>query len=130
MPKAGDSYQVTLHKAHMEWGTHRHTNTRGIVFGEGYFQIPASVARDLEIYNSNNEHANNIYTCSSLDGFLNNVSLKACGCSQKGGIHAKQFEGNGSLQTLGTWYDQVGAREGDEIKLTWTSSTNILVTKL
>ncbi len=130
MPKVGDSYTVTLHKAHLEWGAHRHTNTRGIVLGEGYFQIPAAIARELDIYNSNNINANNIYTCSSADGFLDNVSLKACGCARAGDFHAKQFEGNGNLQTIGTWYDQVGAQEGDEITLTWTSPTNIIVTKV
>ena len=130
MPKEGDSYTVIIQRAHMEWGTHRHTNTRGVVFGEGYFQIPASVARDLDIYNSNNEDANNIYSCSSSDGHLNDASLKACGCSHAGDIHAKQFEGNGNLQTLGTWYDQIGAQEGDKITLTWTSPTNIIVKKI
>ena len=52
MPNTNDSFITTLKKAHLEWGTHRHTNTRGIVYGEGYLQIPISEARRLDIYNS------------------------------------------------------------------------------
>lgn len=44
MAKRGDSYIVTLEKAHLEWGTHRYTGSRGLVYGEGYIQIPANVA--------------------------------------------------------------------------------------
>lgn len=35
MPKTGDTFTSTLKKAHLEWGSHRHTSTRGTVYGEG-----------------------------------------------------------------------------------------------
>ncbi|WP_028865614.1 hypothetical protein [Psychromonas aquimarina] len=130
MPNAGDNYTVTLKTAHMQWGTHRHTSTRGVVYGEGYIQIPASVARKLNIYNSNHPDAGNEYKCSSYDGFLTNVTLKACGSSSAGALHAKQFEGSGNLKLLGDWFHQINAQEGDEIEVSWISASNIIIRKI
>lgn len=130
MPKHGDSYTIQLKKAHLEWGNHRHTNTRGLVYGEGYIAIPKSVAEEFEIYNSNNPNATTEYDCSSTDGYLNNCTLKASGCTTGGSVYAKQFQGSGNLQLLGDWFNHVGAQEGDNIRISWTSPTQILIEKI
>lgn len=128
MPNIGDSYVITLKKAHLEWGTHRHTSTRGHVYGEGYIQIPSQYAQNYNITNSNHPTANNLYDCSSTDGFLSNEKLKAAGCSGQGGFFAKQFQGNGNLQVIGRWYAQVNAKIGDEIHVYFKSPTTITLT--
>ncbi len=51
MAKEGDSYRVELKKTHIEWGVYRHTDTRDIIYGEGYIKIPADVARSFNITN-------------------------------------------------------------------------------
>lgn len=130
MPNIGDTFNTTLKKAHLEWGSHRHTSTRGIIYGEGYLQIPKPIARKLGIYNNNQAAALTEYLCSSTDGFLNNVYLKACGSSSKGDIYAKQFEGSGDLKLLGTWFSHVDAEEGDVINITWVSPSEIVIKKL
>lgn len=129
MPNAGDFFITTLKQAHLQWGSHRHTNSRGIVFGEGYLQIPASIARGLNITNSNSAN-NNVYLCSSADGFLNNVNLKATGCGYAGSIHAKQFHGSGNLQLLGDWFAHINAQIGEQIRIDFISPTEILLTKI
>lgn len=129
MPNTGDSFITTLKKAHLEWGNHRHTLTRGIVYGEGYLQIPASIARRLNITNSNSQN-NNLYTCSSSDGFLSNVQLKSTGCSHAGGIHAKQFHGSGNLKLLGGWFNHINAQIDDKIRIDFVNPTQILITKI
>ncbi|OAY86961.1 hypothetical protein AWM78_16200 [Bacillus subtilis subsp. subtilis] len=125
VPKPGDTFTTTLKRAHLEWGSHRHTNTRGTVYGEGYLHIPRQEAMSLGIYNSNCSGANIIYTCNSADGFLQNASLKASGCSTAGDIYAKQFQGNGNLQLIGQWFRHVNAQVGDQVKITWISQTEI-----
>lgn len=129
MPNTGDYFITTLKQAHLQWGSHRHTNSRGIIYGEGYLQIPASIARRLNITNSNSAN-NNVYLCSSTDGFLNNVNLKATGCSHAGSIHAKQFHGSGNLQLLGRWFSHINAQIGDQVRIDFISPTNILLTKI
>ena len=130
MPKAGDSYRVKLLDAHFKWGVHRNTNTRDRISGEGYIKIPKEYARKFDIFNSNHANANNLYTCSSSDGFLNKVTLKACGSSSAGDEYAKQFEGNGDLKLLGTWFHHIAAKVGDEIEVVWSSSTALIITKI
>lgn len=39
MPAAGSTFTTTLQRTHMEWGSYRHTNSRGIVLGEGYIIV-------------------------------------------------------------------------------------------
>ena len=129
MPNAGDSFISTLKQAHLQWGSHRHTDTRGIVFGEGYLQIPAYIARNLNITNINSTN-NNVYLCSTSDGFLNNVNLKATGCSSAGSIHAKQFHGSGNLRLLGDWFHHINAQIGDQIRIDFIRPTEILLTKI
>jgi len=130
MPQAGDSYTITLKKAHLQWGTHRYTSTRGFVYGEGYLQIPRHVARRLNIYNSNQHIANIVYICNSVDGVLNNVEIKASGSMVAGDHLAKQFQGNGNLQVFGNWYSQINAQIGDKVIVTWTSPSNITIQKI
>ncbi|MCI0922338.1 hypothetical protein [Sphingobacterium rhinopitheci] len=129
MPNTGDSFITILKQAHLQWGSHRHTNSRGILFGEGYLQIPASIARRQNITNSNSTNTN-VYLCSSTDGFLNNVNLKATGCSHAGSIHAKQFHGSGNLQLLGHWFNHINAQIGDQIRIDFITPTEILLTKI
>lgn len=129
MPKTGDSFIAVLKKPHLEWGSHRHTKSRGIRYGEGYIQIPASIARSLFITN-NNRGSGATYTCSSSDMFLEDVMLLASGCGTKGGIYAKQFQGKGKLTLLGGWFAHIGAKEGDQIEVKFLTPSKILLTKI
>ena len=56
MAKAGDFYEITLKQPHLEWGEYRYTDSRGIVYGEGYIPIPANIAsaNTKGIYNALN----------------------------------------------------------------------------
>ncbi|TKH40304.1 hypothetical protein C1I59_00590 [Paenibacillus polymyxa] len=130
MPNTGNSYITTLQDAHLKWGSHRHTSTRGTVYGEGYLQIPKHVAEAYNIYNSNQPNAITIYNCSSIDGFLNNVLLKASGSSFRGDPFAKQFQGSGHLKLLGDWFHHVNAVVGDRVKIVFTSPKDMLIEKL
>lgn len=130
MPNTGDSFISTLKKSHLEWGTYRHTNSRGIIYGEGYIQIPSKDARRLNITNSNSTPANNIYQCNSNDGYLKDVELKATGCNKAGDIHAKQFHGSGNLKLIGDWFHHINAKVGDQIEVKWITRSTILLTKL
>ena len=53
MAKTGDTFTITLKRPHLEWGSYRHTNSRGIVYGEGYIPIPAPDAYRIGTFNSN-----------------------------------------------------------------------------
>ncbi len=130
MPKKDDTYTVTLQKAHIEWGTHRHTNTRELIYGEGYIQIPSEYATKFNIYMSNKENANIEYKCTSSDGTLTDVILKASGSQGQDNLYAKQFQGSGNLKTIGSWYSKIKAKVGDKIKVTFTSPTSIYVEKI
>lgn len=130
MPNTNDILITTLRKAHLEWGSHRHTTSRGTVYGEGYLQIPIAKARLLNITNSNLNGGNIGYVCNSSDGFLNNVELKAAGSMASGNIYAKQFHGSGNLKVLGDWFSHVNAQIGDKVEIKWTSPTQIILTKL
>ena len=134
MAVSGNTYTVEVLAAHLNWGTHRYTNSRGLVYGEGYIKIPRRYAESYDIYNSNHSHGDilgiNIFNCLSTDGFLNNITIKATGSSYSGDIYAKQFQGNGNLQTIGDWYRHVNANIGDIIEVTWVSNTDIIITKI
>ena len=129
MPKTGDYFITTLKRAHLEWGSYRHTDSREIVYGEGYLQIPRSIAINLKIYN-NNSSANATYAAYSNDGFLNKADLLAAGSMVAGDEYAKQFQGSGNLKLLGSWYQHINAQIGDKIKVEFLSPTEILLTKL
>jgi hypothetical protein len=130
MPNTGATFITTLKKAHLEWGTYRHTHTRGMVYGEGYLQIPISVARNLGIYNSNQPQAITTFNCSSVDGFLNNVIIKASGSTRAGDPYAKQFQGRGHLRLLGDWFHHIGATVGDRVEISWITPTDIIIEKI
>jgi hypothetical protein len=130
MPDTGDSFITTLREAHLKWGSHRHTSSRGIIYGEGYLQIPMNDARRLAIYNSNQLGALVDYYCNSDDGFLVDVVLKASGSVKAEAIYAKQFQGSGNLKVLGDWFNDVGAEEGDPVQITWTSPEEITIAKI
>ena len=130
MPKKDDEYIVELGETHLGWGTHRYTNTREVIYQEGYLKIPRSVAIDLEIYMSNKKDANIIYNFSTSDGFYSNQKLKASGCMTKGDIYAKNLAGNGDLKLLGKWFTHIQAQVGDKIKIYFTSPTDIILSKV
>lgn len=130
MPKKGDEFIVKLGKTHLGWGTHRYTSTRDIIYEEGYLKIPKDVAVKFNIYMSNKTDANIIYDFSTNDKFYVNEKLKASGCSTRGDIYAKNLAGNGDLKLLGKWFTHIKAKVGDEIKISFTSPTDIILSKV
>lgn len=135
MANIGFSYTVKLSQSHLAWGTYRYTGSRATIYGEGYIPIPASVAHSQNIFNSNGTNGQdilgqNIFICSSIDGYLKNVTMKAQGCTQAGSIYAKQFSANGNLKVLGQWYYHMNCQVGDSVRVTWTSPNQILIEKI
>ncbi|MGL5677153.1 MAG: hypothetical protein ACRDDX_12105 [Cellulosilyticaceae bacterium] len=129
MATAGDWYRIELKAPHLEWGELRYTRSRDIIYGEGYIPIPADVARDFELYNSNSSCTGlgyNIFNCTSEDGFLEG-QLKSGGSSRRRNVYAKQFHGYGNLKALGDWFAHCGAREGDCVEVEWISATDIVI---
>ena len=134
MANKGDRYTVILDVAHLGWGTHRYTTTRPPIPGERYLPIPRADAIRIGIYNSNATNGKdilgqNIFNCTSVDGFFNAV-FKSQGCFEAGDIYAKQFSVNDDLQALDVWYRHINAQPGDVIKVTWTSSIDIVIEKV
>ena len=129
MPKTGDSFKTTLLQAHLECGSLRHTNSRGIIYGEGYLQIPSDIAYDLEITNTKSNIRSAEYDFSTSDGFISNSKLLASG-NQNREEFAKQFHGSGDLKLLGDWYHHINAQIGDQVQIDFISPTEILLTKL
>lgn len=130
MAKAGDSFTVTLMETHLDWGEYRNPTNREPISGEGYIPIPKEMARKYDIFNSNNSHTGfgyNLFTANSSDGFLNNVVLLAQGSSKAGDVYAKQFSVQDNLKLIGQWYTYMGATVGDKVKVTFTSSTEVLL---
>ena len=131
MAKAGDSYEIELKPAHIEWGEYRHTNTRDFRDNEGYIPIPRNKAIEYRILNSNGTNkadvmGSNLFQCRSADGVYNGI-LKAQGSSTAGDIYAKQFSGLGDLQAVGCWYNAVNAKVGDIVRVKWISPCEILI---
>lgn len=125
----GDSFTIVLKQSHLEWGAYRYTNSRDIIYGEGYIPIPSKYAKKYKIYNSNFYKIGlgyNIFNCVSEDGYFNG-KLKAGGCSKKGEIYAKQFHGLKNLKALGDWFKYCNAKEGDLIEVKWISSRDIVI---
>lgn len=130
MPRRGDYYEVKLKAPHLGWGNYRYTDTRPIIYGEGYIKIPSRVANSLRIYNSNLQGdmlGVNIFNCRSTDG-LYSGQLKAQGCSRAGDVCAKQFAEIGHLQGIGTWYRNCQAKIDDYVRVEWISETDIEIT--
>ena len=131
MANTGDSFIVTIKRPDLEWGEYRYTNSRGVVYGEGYIKIPAKEARRLKLLNTNGTHGGdvwgeNLFNCMSADGRFSCV-LRAQGCSNAGEPFAKQFAGDNNLKALGDWYYSMGAQVGDQVKVTWSSPTDIII---
>ena len=125
------SFMVTVQKAHLEWGEHRYTNSRGVVYGEGYIMIPASCARMYGLLNLNGTNGEdilgeNIFYCHSADGTFSGV-LRAQGCHESGDIYAKQFAGDKNLKAIGEWYCAQGVQIGDLVKVTWVSDIELRI---
>ena len=134
MAKKGDSYTVKLSKSHLEWGTHRYTNSRGKIYGEGYIHIPAKCAREFNLLNKNGTAGEdilgiNLFNCTSEDGLFQG-QLRAQGCNKKGEPHAKQFAGNKNLKALSTWFSEIDASIGDEIEVKFISETDVVIRKI
>ena len=127
MPKSGDQYTITLKETHLDWGNHRYTATRDIIYDEGYIPIPKDKAVAFEIYNVNESRANNIYTFSTADKFFTDEQLKASGCSEAGDRYAKQFHGNENLKLLGSWFTNCSAKVGDTITVTFTGPNSLIL---
>ncbi len=129
MPNAGDSFITILKRAHLEWGEYRHTNTRGVVIGEGYLQIPSEVAYNLDITNNSITMRPAEYDFSTSDNFIVKDKLLAAGNQSKAEF-AKQFHGSGHLKLLGDWFIYIDAHIGDQIEVKFVTPTEILLTKL
>lgn len=134
MAQAGYMYEVELKDTHLNWGTVRYTGSRPSRQGEAYIPIPSNDAYSQIILNTTGTNGQdvlgqNIFRCSSVDGFFKGVLLKAQG-SQYYTTFAKQFSVNDSLRTLGDWYQFVNAQVGDHVRVLWTSPTDILIEKL
>lgn len=134
MANAGNTFTITLKQAHLNWGTHRYTNTRGVVYGEGYIPIPTIYAQRYNIVNSNATGGSdilgqNIFNCTSVDGFFTG-QLKAQGNNAAGGNYAKQFSANDNLKALGSWFKHINAQVNDRIRVTWVSPTDITIEKI
>ncbi|AEO12429.1 hypothetical protein SAMN05428976_10925 [Clostridium sp. USBA 49] len=127
---AGNSYTIQLKPSHLGWGDYRYTNTRDIIYGEGYIPLPKPYAKAFNIFNSNYSATGlgyNLFRASSVDGFLNNVTLLAQGSSTAGDIYAKQFSVHGNLKMIGAWYASQNATTNNLVRVTWTSPTDILL---
>ncbi len=130
MACAENSYITQLKPSHLGWGNCRYTDTRDIIYGEGYIHLPKPYARNFHIFNSNYSTTGlgyNLFHASSVDGFLNNVTLLAQGSSTAGDIYAKQFSVHGNLKMIGAWYASQHATTNNSVRVTWTSPTNILL---
>ena len=134
MANRGDWYEVELKQAHLEWGTHRYTDSRGIVYGEVYLAIPRNTAEQFKIFNSNGTNGidcwgQNIFACYSSDGMYEGV-LRAQGNSYAGDVYAKQFSEDKNLKGIGGWYQSVGATVGGRVRVQWISPDTIEITYL
>lgn len=134
MAKYGDTFTIVLKQTHLEWGTHRYTDSRDRIYGEGYIPIPINYAVSFELYNSNETNGRdilgkNIFNCKSKDNLFVG-KLKSQGCSTAGDVYAKQFSATGNLKAIGAWYATIGATIGDKIKITFISSIDVVIEKI
>lgn len=126
-------YDVELKETYLSWGSYRNTSSRGFIYGEGYLPIPASFAKNNNIYNSNNHNIGigfNEFNFFTSDGFINSGILKASGCSNAGNIHAKNLHVSGDLKGLGSWFAHINAQIGDTIRVDFISPNRIELKKL
>ena len=126
MPKAGDRFIVEIKPSHLGWGTHRYTDTRDPIYGEGYIKIPREYAGAFEVFNDNHTVANPRYSCVAINGSFSGILL-AQGCSKAGDIYAKQFAQEGNLKGIGNWYRSVGAQVGGRVEVIFTSANSLTI---
>jgi len=129
MADTGGTFIVELKPSHVDGGTYRHTDTRDPTDGEGCIPIPIKYAENYSIYNSNYKGdvlRLNLFNCKSADGIFEG-RLKAIGGRYSGDIYAKQFQGDGDLKALGVWFKKRSAKVGDKVKVTWISTTDIVI---
>ena len=130
MAQAGNTYTVKLKPSHLDWGEYRNPTNREPISGEGYIPIPKRYAVQYNIFNSNSNQIGlgyNLFRASSVDGFLQNVLLLAQGCSEAGDPYAKQFSVDNNLKLIGQWYKNGGATTKNSVRVTWVSSTDIVL---
>lgn len=130
MAQRGNEYTVSLKLPHLNWGDYRNETNRDVIHDEGYIPIPRKYAKEFDIFNSNNLDTGlgyNLFYASSLDGFLNNVTLLAQGSQKKEDIYAKQFSVQGNLKMIGRWYQSQNATLEDSVRVRWTSPTEIIL---
>lgn len=130
MPKAGDSFTVALTKSQLNWGTYRNPTNRDNVEGEGYIAIPKDYAIAYKIYNSKNTDTGmgfNEFIAISKDGFINKEILLAQGNSKAGDPYAKNFAVKGDLKRLGEWFKHMNVTTLNKVKVTFTSTTEVLL---
>lgn len=118
MPKPGDHFSVATKKSHLDWGRYRRTHTRQPREGEAYVKIPLKDARRIGI------RKGDLFTATFSDGF-HPFTARAAGSSKKGGVYAKQFQGDGDLKAFGRWYTSCGAEVGDTVIVTFIASDTI-----
>lgn len=127
MPKAGDSYIVTIQPSHIDWGVRppRTPTNRAVIPGESYVAIPVEYARVYGIYRGTQYNAT--FTNGSAP-----IKIKAAGNGTSDGVYAKQFEGvgPGACKAFTPWYISCGARVGDKVLIEFTSATDVQFTLL
>lgn len=130
MPNTGDSFTVSLTPSQVAWGTYRNSTNRAFVYGEGYIAIPRNYAIAYNIYNSMNAVTGlgyNEFIAISSDGFINNEILLAQGNIEAGDPYAKNFAIKGNLKRIGAWFAYAGAIAGSQVRVTFTSPTEVLL---
>ncbi len=130
MPNTGDSFTVSLMPSQVAWGIYRNPTNRALIQGEGYIAIPRNCAIAYNIYNSMNATTGlgyNEFIAMSSDGFINNEILLAQGNIEAGDPYAKNFAIKGNLKRIGAWFAYAGATAGSQVRITFTSPTEVLL---
>jgi len=124
MPSAGNSFVVRLKPAHLRWGTHGNSRKKKQRSRfEAYVQIPLAYARVCAI------DSGAIFNGTTSDGFFS-TQVRASGSAGDNLEYAKQFQGSGNLKLFGYWFQHINAQPGDLIKVEFTSSLDVVFTKL
>lgn len=118
MIRTNCSYTIELKTAHLNWGTHRHTDTRPLIYGEGYIPIPREYARAFELT------VGLCFTAVFADGF-SSFRVKAAGNAYAGDPYAKQFQGSGDLKAFGSWFQAVNAQSGDRVEVLFIDENTV-----
>lgn len=124
MPKAGDSYIVTIQPSHIDWGDkYRNPTNRTIIPGESYVAIPVQYAKAYGIYRGSQYNAT--FTNGSAP-----IRIKAAGNGTVDGVYAKQFEGigPGACKAFTPWYVSCGASIGDRVLVEFISASDVQFT--